>query len=180
MLWANSYWSNAAWALEKTESTDLARGFFRDMAIYGIRFNLMHSISREERPEAQYPRTNVTVIGEAFNLVNTTDQDPNIKWFVVGTGGYKEDIYLQIRDWGFNITLCNAASEKKGYPYCGQNSIYNVIDAGADPNDRERSALFQYYEQLDPEPTPAPSADSKSSKKSSKKKKSKKEKANKA
>merc|ERR1711897_120548 len=85
-LWANSYWASSKWMLDKTNSTDLSRVMTRKMAKYGIRFNLMHSISREERPEAEWPRADVKVIGEAFKLTNTTNQDPNIKWFVVGSG----------------------------------------------------------------------------------------------
>jgi len=143
-LWANSYWSNAEWVFEESDSNDLARKFFQDMAMYGIRFNLMHAISREERPEAEWPRTNVTVIGDAFKLTNTTEQDPNIKWFVVGSGNYKKSMYPQIVEWGFDMQPCSATSTK-GYPYCGTNSLYEWSDRGYEGlEDRERSELFKY------------------------------------
>jgi uncharacterized surface protein with fasciclin (FAS1) repeats len=145
-LWANSYWSNAEWVWNPTESTDLSRQFMRDLGKYGIRFNLMHAISRETRPEAEYPRTNTTVIGMAFNLTNTTDQDPNTKWFVVGSSGYKKSIYPQILEWGFDLVPCNDAAASKGYPYCGPNALYNQADYGTDPDDRERSDLYEYFE----------------------------------
>jgi len=152
-LWANSYWSNAEWTWQETDSTDLARELMRDMAKYGIRFNLMHSISREQRPEAQYPRTDVHVIGEAFNLTNTTDQDPNIKWFVVGSSSYKNSIYPQITEWGFDMAPCPGA-EKKGYPYCGTNALYKQLEPGADPDSRMRSELFQGYAEMEQVPNP--------------------------
>jgi hypothetical protein len=149
ILWANSYWSNAAWVFEETNSTDLARDFAKYGLKYGIRFNLMNSISREEVPEAQFPRTNVTVIGQAFNLTNTTNQDPNVKWFVVGSSGYKKSIYPQIKEWGFDITPCSDAAAKKGYPWCGPNSLYSWEPPGLESLEgRSRSALFQYYEAL--------------------------------
>ena len=144
-LWANSYWSNAEWVFEKSESNDLARKLFQDMAQYGIRFNLMHAISREERPEAEFPRTNVTVIGDAFQLTNTTDQDPNIKWFVVGSGNYKKAIYPQIVEWGFDMQPCSEKAASKGYPYCGPNSLYEWAEMGYNGlEDRERSEIFKY------------------------------------
>jgi len=114
----------------------------------------MHSISREERPEAEFPRTNVEVIGEAFDLVNTTDQDPNIKWFVVGSSGYKRSLYPQILEWGFDLVPCSEAAKSKGYPYCGPNSLYEWAPPGAEGlKDRERSDLFQYYAS---QPSPPP------------------------
>mmetsp|Transcript_29606 Transcript_29606/g.33200 ORF Transcript_29606/g.33200 Transcript_29606/m.33200 type:complete len:206 (-) Transcript_29606:169-786(-) len=136
--------SSAEWVFEESDSNDLARKFFQDMAMYGIRFNLMHAISREERPEAEWPRTNVTVIGDAFKLTNTTEQDPNIKWFVVGSGNYKKSMYPQIVEWGFDMQPCSATSTK-GYPYCGTNSLYEWSDRGYEGlEDRERSELFKY------------------------------------
>jgi len=153
-LWANSYWASSKWMWDKTNSTDLSRVMTRKMAKYGIRFNLMHSISREDRPEAEWPRADVKVIGDAFKLTNTTNQDPNIKWFVVGSGSYKQSIYPQIVEWGFDMYPCKGAEPPngKGYPYCGPNSLYEQIPPGTDPNDpevRPRSALFKYYEGLD-------------------------------
>jgi len=148
-LWANSYWSNAAWVFEETDSTDLVRSFIKDGLKHGISFNLMHSISREERREAQFPRTNVQIIGEAFNLTNTTSQDPNIKWFVVGSSGYKEAIYPQIKQWGFDIEPCSESAAKKGYPWCGPNSLYGWEEPGLESLvGRQHSALFQYFEAL--------------------------------
>merc|ERR1711933_696066 len=144
-LWANSYWASSRWMWDKTASTDLSRVMNRKMAKYGIRFNLMHSISREERPEAEWPRADVNVIGEAFKLTNTTNQDPNIKWFVVGSSSYKKSLYPQILEWGFDMAPCPGA-EKKGYPYCGPNALYGQLPPGADPNERERSDIFKYYE----------------------------------
>ena len=179
-LWANSYWSNAEWVFEDgTNSTDLARAFIREGLKYGIRFNLMHSISREKRPEAAYPRTDVNIIGEAFNLTNTTDQDPNIKWFVVGSKGYKKSLYPQILEWGFDLRPCSAAAKSKGYPYCGPNSLYEwEVPGAAGLKNRERSAVFTTTAA---EPTKAPtnaptSAPTKKSKKSKKSKRSKKSK----
>merc|ERR1711933_372842 len=57
LLWANSYWSNAEWVFQETAHDDIARSFIKDGLKHGIRFNLMHSISRETRPEVQWPRT---------------------------------------------------------------------------------------------------------------------------
>jgi len=148
-LWANSYWPSARWMWDKTSSTDLSRQMTQKMAKYGIRFNLMHSISREERPEAEWPRTDVQVIGEAFKLTNTTDQDPNIKWFVVGSKGYKRSLYPQILEWGFDMYGCNPSAVKKGYPYCGPNALYDQLAPGADPNERERSDIFKYFQGLE-------------------------------
>jgi len=140
---------------EETEFTDLSRAFIREGLKYGIRFNLMHSISREERPEAEFPRTNVEVIGEAFDLVNTTDQDPNIKWFVVGSSGYKRSLYPQILEWGFDLVPCSPSAEKKGYPWCGTNSLYEWEPPGAEGlKNRERSDIFQYYANKKPPPPP--------------------------
>ena len=81
--------------------------------------SIYYSISREDVPQAEWPRTDVNVIGQAFNLTNTTNQDPNIKWFVVGSSGYKSSIYPQILEWGFDMYPCSDAAAKKGYPYCG-------------------------------------------------------------
>jgi len=154
-LWANSYWSNAEWIFEDdTNSTDLARAFIREGLKYGIRLNLMHSISREQRPEAEWPRTNVDVIGEAFKLTNTTEQDPNIKWFVVGSSGYKKSLYPQILEWGFDLTPCSPAAARKGYPYCGTNALYEWELPGAvGLENRGRSVL---YSTTADEPTKAP------------------------
>jgi len=148
-LWANSYWSNAAWVFEETNSTDLSRSFIKDGLKHGIRFNLMHSISREERPEAQFPRTNLQIIGEAFNLTNTTSQDPNVKWFVVGSWRYKGSIYPQIKQWGFDVEPCTESAAKWGYPMCGQNSLYELEEPGLESLvGRQRSALFKFYEAM--------------------------------
>jgi len=148
ILWCNSYFKNAAWAVEPTNSTDLATALIREGLKYGIRFNLMHSISREERPEAEWPRTDTKVIGEAFKLANTTDQDPNIKWHVVGKGDFKRSIYPQIQEWGFELPDCYP--EKRGYPKCGANALYTM-----DPppgamglKNRKRSGLWKHYENL--------------------------------
>merc|ERR1712085_109877 len=143
-LWTNSYWASSEWIWNTLDVEDLARDMALTMGKYGIRFNLMHAISREERPEAEWPRTNVTVIGDAFELTNTTDQDPNIKWFVVGSGNYKKSMYPQIVEWGFDMQPCSATSTK-GYPYCGTNSLYEWSDRGYKGlEDRERSELFKY------------------------------------
>merc|ERR1712238_512254 len=91
-LWFNSYWSDTEMMSEKTNPPDLAIKMFGDLARYGVRLNVMHAISREERPEAEWPRVDTNVIGEAFQLTNTTDQDPNVKWMVVGTGYYKNSL----------------------------------------------------------------------------------------
>merc|ERR1719438_72481 len=144
-LWANSYYSSSEWVWDKLDVTDLARQFKLTMGKYGIRFNLMHSISREDRPEAEWPRVDVNVIGEAFNLVNTTNQDPNIKWLVVGSSSYKRAIYPQILEWGFDMEVLPYAGNK-GYPYIGPNSLHMNAVAGTDPNLRPKSELFQAYE----------------------------------
>ena len=64
--------------------TDLARKMAREGLKYGIQFNLMHAISREERPEAEFwRRIDVDMIGEAFDIPDKdTDKDPNVKWSV--------------------------------------------------------------------------------------------------
>merc|ERR1712176_77158 len=89
-LWTNSYWASSEWIWNKLDVDDLARQTALTMGKYGIRFNLMHAISREERPEAEWPRINTQVIGDAFKLTNTTNQDPNIKWLVVGSSSFKK------------------------------------------------------------------------------------------
>merc|ERR1712176_578037 len=144
-LWANSYWANSRWMWDPTTSTDLSRKMLNIAGSYGIRFNLMYSISRQERPEAEWPRVDVNVIGDAFKLTNTTNQDPNIKWFIVGSSSYKKSVYPQIVEWGFDMQPCPGA-ESKGYPYCGPNALYGQLPPGEDPNSRERSDLFKYYE----------------------------------
>jgi len=150
-LWANSYWSSAEWVWEKAAPVDLARQFTRGMGKYGIRFNLMHAISREERPEAEYPRITSEVIGEAFNLINTTKQDPNIKWLVVGSSGFKRSMYPLILEYGFDMYVLPDAGTK-GYPYIGPNSLHMNVPAGGDASKRERSPLFKYYENMEKKP----------------------------
>merc|ERR1712238_406075 len=146
-LWSNSYWSDTEMMSEKTNPPDLAIKMFGDLARYGVRLNVMHAISREERPEAEWPRVDTNVIGEAFQLTNTTDQDPNVKWMVVGTGYYKNSIYPQIEAWGFDLSPCIPSHHN--YPKCGTNALYVRGAAGADGfKDRRRSKLFQYYEKL--------------------------------
>ena len=53
---------------ENLDAPDLGRKLFLEMGKHGIRFNLMHAISRELRPEAEFPRISFDVIGNAFNL----------------------------------------------------------------------------------------------------------------
>jgi len=155
-LWANSYWSNAAWIFEPTDSDDLAREAFRQMGQYGVRFNLMNAISRERVPEAVWPRIDYDVIGDAFKIANNaTDKDPNIKWFVVGSSGFKKSMYPFLKSWGYDLYPCSDAAADKGYPQCGPNSLYNQEPPGAAGlKDRERSQLFQFYEDLAPVPGP--------------------------
>jgi len=154
-LWANSYWNSSAWVFAPMgDNDDISRSFIRDGLQNGIRFNLMNSISREDVPQAEWPRTDVNVIGQAFNLTNTTNQDPNIKWFVVGSSGYKSSIYPQILEWGFDMYPCSDAAAKKGYPYCGPNALYEWEAPGAAGlKNRPRSMMWQYYESLPPVPT---------------------------
>jgi len=150
-LWANSYWKSAVWMFEKVAPPDLSRQFTNEMGKYGIRLNLMHAISREERPEAEWPRINTTVIGDAFKLTNTTNQDPNIKWLVVGSSGFKRSIYPQILEWGFDMYVLPDAGSK-GYPYIGPNSLHINTPAGVDggdPKDRKKSPLFRFYDDDD-------------------------------
>merc|ERR1712003_123608 len=106
-----------------------------------------------DRPEADiYGRADVNSIGEVFNLTNTTDQDPNIKWFIVGSSSYKKSIYPLILEWGFDMQPCPKA-ESKGYPYCGPNALYNQLPPGDDPNERERSDVFKFFEAQPTEPS---------------------------
>merc|ERR1712161_125067 len=158
-LWANSYWNSSSWMFEKLgmDITDVSRTFIQDGLEHGIRFNLMHSISREVVPQAEWPRTNTQVLGQAFNLINTTElgtqQDPNIKWFVVGSKGYKKSLYPQILEWGFDMQPCPGA-ENKGYPYCGPNSLYEWEAPGAAGlTNRPRSMMYEYYAAMGDEPT---------------------------
>jgi len=147
-LWTNSYWASSEWIWNKLDVEDLARDMALTMGKYGIRFNLMHAISREERPEAEWPRINTQVIGDAFKLTNTTNQDPNIKWLVVGSSSFKKSIYPQILEWGFDMYVLPDAGSK-GYPYVGPNALHSNVPAGGNPNtDRPRSPLFEYYEGL--------------------------------
>ena len=143
-LWANSYWSNSKWVWENLDAPDLARKLFLEMGKYGIRFNLMHAISRELRPEAEFPRISFDVIGDAFNL-EKGDQDPNIKWDVVGSGGFKTDVYSHIQGWGFDLEPCPSAY--KGYPFCGPNAIYGQLGYDEEPDSRGRSELFKMSEE---------------------------------
>jgi len=145
-LWANSYWSNTKWVWENDEATDLARKLMMEMGKYGIRFNLMHAISREQRPEAEFPRINFDVLGAAFNLqvLPPGEQDPNIKWNVVGSSGIKNDMYAHIQAYGFDIEPCPRAY-KGFYPACGTNAVYDQYYG--DPDDRERSMLFEFSEE---------------------------------
>mmetsp|Transcript_27506 Transcript_27506/g.31528 ORF Transcript_27506/g.31528 Transcript_27506/m.31528 type:complete len:673 (-) Transcript_27506:168-2186(-) len=155
-LWANSYWNSSSWMFDKmgADMTDVSRTFIQDGLKHGIRFNLMHSISREQVPQAEWPRTNPEVIGEAFNLVNTTDQDPNIKWFVVGSSGYKKSLYPQVVSWGFDMQPCSPSAAKKGYPYCGPNSLYEWEAPGAEGlTNRPRSMMYEYYDSMEDLPT---------------------------
>jgi len=144
-LWANSYWSSAKWMFEKVAPPDLARTFTNQMGKYGIRLNLMHAISREERPEAEWPRINTQVIGDAFKLTNTTNQNPNIKWLVVGSSSFKRSVYPQILEWGFDMYVLPDAGSK-GYPYIGTNSLHMNVPQGGDPSKRKKSPLFKYYD----------------------------------
>ena len=159
-LWANSYWANSEWIWERPNRVqdNLAREMQRSGLKYGVRLNQMNIISREERPESDLPmgRIDYDILGEAFGLENnSTDKDPNIKWFVVGSSGFKKAMYPLIEQWGFDIEDCSAAAAKKGYPKCGPNSLYNQEAPGAAGLlNRERSALFQYYAKMDPVPGP--------------------------
>ena len=160
-LWANSWWDDAAWTFyNPTDSTDLARKMAREGLKYGIRFNLMHAISREERPEAEFfTRIDSDVIGEGFGIPDKdTDKDPNVKWsvpapkqfwhpvhrldslrFVVGSKKFKQDIYPQVLEWGYDMEPCSDAAADKGYPYCGPlcgnqqviNGVSNLISTQA-------------------------------------------------
>merc|ERR1711897_111503 len=143
-LWTNrtGLVQNGFW--NKLDVDDLARQMALTMGKYGIRFNLMHAISREERPEAEWPRINTQVIGDAFKLTNTTNQDPNIKWLVVGSSSFKKSIYPQILEWGFDVYVLPDAGSK-GYPYIGPNALHQNVEAGGDINARPRSPLFEYY-----------------------------------
>jgi len=143
-LWANSYWAGAEWIWNMLNPPDLARQFKLEMGKYGIRFNLMHAISREERPEAEFPRIDTQVIGDAFNLVNGT-QNPNVKWLVVGSSGFKRSIYPKILEWGVDMYVLPDAGDK-GYPYIGPNALPMNVEAGGDINARPRSPLFEAYE----------------------------------
>merc|ERR1712238_622741 len=89
------------------------------------------------------PRTNVEVIGEAFNLKNG-EQDPNIKWNVVGGSSFKKDMYANIASYGFDIYECPTSF--KGYPWCGPNALYGQLPYDEDPDSRERSELFKMTE----------------------------------
>jgi hypothetical protein len=165
-LWANRKWSNSEWILggpspAKSEfaegsrptipqtfgdTTDLSREMVRQAMSWGDRFNLMHSISGETVPEAAWGRINSAVIGQAFGLTKTEfgSQDPNIKWFVVGTGGFKAAMYPLIKEWGFDLAPCNVKAESKGYPVCGPNALYEQEPPGAlGLEGRPRSYLFK-------------------------------------
>ena len=98
------------------------------------------------------------LIGEAFDIPDKgTDKDPNVKWFVVGSKGFKKTIYPLVLEWGYDMKPCSDAAADKGYPYCGQNSLYEWEVPGADGLvNRERSPLFEYYEGLPPVPPPTP------------------------
>jgi len=157
-LWANSYWSNAAWVFDESDSNDLARQFFHDLAEYGIRANLMHAISREVRPEAKWPRTNMTVIGVPSNSPTPRTKIPtsNGSWWV--RASIKPRLYEQILEWGFDMQPCTTGPDdtwlSKGYPYCGPNALYEWEEKGFNGlEERERSELFKYSaEQIDTDP----------------------------
>ena len=63
--------------------------------------------------------------------------------------------YPFLKSWGYDLYPCSDAAADKGYPQCGPNSLYNQEPPGAAGlKDRERSQLFQFYEDLAPVPGP--------------------------
>jgi len=157
-LWTNSYWDNAAWLMgeepapakcetlassscSKIHSSDLAREMVRQAKSWGHRFELMHSISRENpRPDWAWPRVDAKVLGQAFGLTKTQKggQDPNVKWFVVGTGAFKKAMYALIEEWGFDLGSKD-----------GPNFLYQPLGATG-LKDRPRSYLFEKAQQEGP------------------------------
>ena len=70
---------------EETDPTiNLAYQMIQEGLKYGIWVNCMHSISQEQHPKAEWPQTDVNIIGQEFNLTNTMDKYPNTNGIVAG------------------------------------------------------------------------------------------------
>ena len=97
------------------------------------------------------------MVGPGAKAISASCSPVDSLRFVVGSKGFKKGIYPYITDWGYNMTYCSEAAEKKGYPYCGPNSLYEwEVPGAAGLENRERSPLFEYYEGLPPVPPPTP------------------------
>jgi len=57
-------------------------------------------------------------------------------------------------EWGFDMHPCSPSAGKKGYPYCGPNSLYEWEAPGAAGlTNRPRSMMYEYYDEKAEEPT---------------------------
>jgi len=151
ILLANSYWSNVEWGWTKTSSNDLVRELFQQQGKYGARLELKYAISREDRPESTLGqgRIDIDKIQQAFNVTKqpTGTHDPNVKWLVVGNSAFKQTIYPMLLELGY--ALERAPDDEYSIYYDGQNSLYTKLLQNDDPYLRDKSPLYQYYEELE-------------------------------
>mmetsp|Transcript_11514 Transcript_11514/g.13118 ORF Transcript_11514/g.13118 Transcript_11514/m.13118 type:complete len:445 (+) Transcript_11514:214-1548(+) len=151
ILLANSYWSNVEWGWTKTSSNDLVRELFQQQGKYGARLELKYAISREDRPESTLAqeRIDIDTIQQAFNVTKKPygTQDPNVKWLIVGDTRWKQKYYPMLVELGYE--LYPAPDDQYGIYYDGQNSLYTKLLRTDDPYVRDKSPLYQYYEELE-------------------------------
>merc|ERR1712161_180199 len=150
ILLGYSYWSNVDWAWTKTPSNDLYRELFQQQGKYGARLEINYAITREDRPESTLAqeRIDIDTIQQAFNVTKKPygTQDPNVKWLIVGNTAWKQKYYPMLIDLGFE--LVPAPDDQYGIYYDGQNSLYTKTLQNDDPYLRDKSPLYQYYEEL--------------------------------
>merc|ERR1712238_201956 len=153
ILLANSYWSNVEWAWMKTPSNDLYRELFQQQGKYGARLAFEYAISREDRPESTLGqgRIEMDTIQQAFNVTKqpTGTHDPHVKWLIVGNTDFKQKYYPMLIDLGYD--LARAPDDQYSIYYDGQNSLYTKLLRTDDPYLRDKSPMYQYYEELEEE-----------------------------
>eukprot|EP00751_Fragilariopsis_kerguelensis_P029193 CAMPEP_0170918594 /NCGR_PEP_ID=MMETSP0735-20130129/8082_1 /TAXON_ID=186038 /ORGANISM="Fragilariopsis kerguelensis, Strain L26-C5" /LENGTH=443 /DNA_ID=CAMNT_0011317115 /DNA_START=205 /DNA_END=1536 /DNA_ORIENTATION=- len=151
ILLGYSYWSNVDWAWTKTPSNDLYRELFQQQGKYGARLEINYAITREDRPESTLAqeRIDIDTIQQAFNVTKKPygTQDPNVKWLIVGDTRWKQKYYPMLVELGYE--LYPAPDDQYGIYYDGQNSLYTKLLRTDDPYVRDKSPLYQYYEELE-------------------------------
>jgi len=151
ILLANSYWSNVEWAWTKTPSNDMYRELFQQQGKYGARLAFEYAISREDRPESTLGqgRIEMDTIQQAFNVTKQPrgTHDPHVKWLIVGNTDFKQKYYPMLLDLGYD--LVRAPDDQYSIYYDGQNSLYTKLLRDDNPYLRDKSPLYQYYEELE-------------------------------